>query len=708
MKNKKEYRMKKKFIIFLTLLSMLLATVALASCVDTGNGGDRGNAATYYMVRFNDNYSGKVSTVEVESGKTVVPVEDPTRIGYTFQGWYLSYEDDATERFDPTKAISGNVSVYAKWEKDESVNIITLKYLNYKDADKVISVQKGATATKPENPVYDEEETYRFVAWYVDRACTIVYDFSESVNEDITLYAGWSQQKITVKFDENYAGAPAVTSVVAELGVPLTPPANPERARYAFDGWYTDPIGGEKFDFANPVEAPITLYAHWVRSEFTVTFDLNGATVAEGTELAYTVKTNASALDLANTLAERMTYTGHDFGGWYKTKFDPNAETDISTEADRASLDAIGSDLVVYAKWVLQEYTVSFDYNYENAPAAPADQTVKFGKTIEEPDVAEREGYLLTGWFTDADCTQQFTFDMSVSGPMTLYARWMEKPEENKDVTVTYYYSVNGKQETYATKTIAFNGNAASDMPANPNVAGYYFAGWYSDQDRKVPFNANGNLVANADVYAKMLKQYTLEAEATNFEGKHGQGTSTNSFEEQMIMDASFVKGGNVSNGYFVRELYYKGAYIDFEIESAEAVDDAVIFLRVSSESYEFFTTKEKDGKTYNYLSDEELLIYVNGGEPLQYGGLYMPMANIDEREDLAQNKTPFEDMMIAINVSLEKGRNVITMEVNNNNNHGGTFHAEAPILDCMYVYSSATITMFDYEYYTRENVNRG
>ena len=43
---------------------------------------------------------------------------------------------------------------------------------------------------------------------------------------------------------------------------------------------------------------------------------------------------------------------------------------------------------------------------------------------------------------------------------------------------------------------------------------------------------------------------------------------------------------------------------------------------------------------------------------------------------------------------------------VDNYNSHGGTFQAEAPMVDCMYLYSDATLSMFDWEYYTRPNVN--
>jgi hypothetical protein len=214
-----------------------------------------------------------------------------------------------------------------------------------------------------------------------------------------------------------------------------------------------------------------------------------------------------------------------------------------------------------------------------------------------------------------------------------------------------------------------------------------------------------------------MLKKYTFEAEAVDFTDKYGQGSSTNSYEEELIMDFSFIRGGNVSNGYFVRELYYYGAFLDFVIEAEEEEKDAVLYLRVSSESYIFFNAKAKEpgGVIYNYLSDTDFKIVVNGQwngpEPLtwlEYGGIYLPMANTAEPEDVAQNKTPFETILIISGLTLKKGTNLITLFVSNNYNHGGTFHAEAPIIDCIYLYSSVKLTMQDYQFYLKDGVKRG
>lgn len=83
-------------------------------------------------------------------------------------------------------------------------------------------------------------------------------------------------------------------------------------------------------------------------------------------------------------------------------------------------------------------------------------------------------------------------------------------------------------------------------------------------------------------------------------------------------------------------------------------------------------------------------------------------MANLVEKEDLSNKKTPFENMEIAVKLHLNKGVNKIVLLVDNNNNHGGTFHAEAPMIDCMYIYASTGITQNDFGFDTLPGVNLG
>ena len=67
-----------------------------------------------YAVTFDSAGGSAVDTQLVEGGATATKPADPTREGYTFDGWYL---DGAP--FDFTQPITGNITLTATWAKDE-------------------------------------------------------------------------------------------------------------------------------------------------------------------------------------------------------------------------------------------------------------------------------------------------------------------------------------------------------------------------------------------------------------------------------------------------------------------------------------------------------------------------------------------------------------------------------------------------------------
>ena len=73
-------------------------------------------APAAYTVTFMWNYGDKgiYETVEVEDGKTVGSLRNPSRSGYTFFGWYTEDGD----RFTLNTKVTADIVVYAKWSKD--------------------------------------------------------------------------------------------------------------------------------------------------------------------------------------------------------------------------------------------------------------------------------------------------------------------------------------------------------------------------------------------------------------------------------------------------------------------------------------------------------------------------------------------------------------------------------------------------------------
>ena len=122
-------------------------------------------------------------------------------------------------------------------------------------------VQHGGTVTPPADPKADG---YQFEGWYTQKDGGEEFDFSQSIKEDVTVYAHWSEVKPdrTVYFDCG-SQAKGFSVVVVKYGEKVTPPTDPEAKGYQFDGWYTQENGGEKFDFKQEITEDVKVYAHW-------------------------------------------------------------------------------------------------------------------------------------------------------------------------------------------------------------------------------------------------------------------------------------------------------------------------------------------------------------------------------------------------------------------------------------------------------------
>lgn len=139
-----------------------------------------------YTVQFVSDY-GSFADQTVEHGK---PIETdkltiPDVDGYTFDDWYT--DDTYTTKFDFTKPITSNTTVYAKWTaKDYEVSFIT----EHVDAPASQSVPYNGTAKDPGKLT---AEGYTFIGWYADDAHTIEFDFSTPITGDTKVYAKWEK-----------------------------------------------------------------------------------------------------------------------------------------------------------------------------------------------------------------------------------------------------------------------------------------------------------------------------------------------------------------------------------------------------------------------------------------------------------------------------------------------------------------------------------
>lgn len=97
---------------------------------------------------------------------------------------------------------------------------------------------------------------------------------------------------------------------------------------------------------------------------------------------------------------------------------------------------------------IINEFTVTFDS--QGGSDVPSQTLTGSGATesatVERPEEPTKPENDFRGWFTDPECTDgnEFDFSVSISDPITLYAKWEETTEEytitNGDATATFRY----------------------------------------------------------------------------------------------------------------------------------------------------------------------------------------------------------------------------------------------------------------------------
>ncbi len=205
----------------------------------------------------------------------------------------------------------------------------------------------------------------------------------------------------------NSQGGSAVSPITeVKPGSTITLPASPTKAGFAFGGWCTDKEGKSSFSPTTPINSDLTLYAKWSEQFYTVTFDSQGGSAVNpvtGIKYGSTI-----------TLPANPTKAGFTFGGWC---------TDKEGKSSFSPTTAITADLTLYAKWIEQFYTVTFDS--QGGSAVNPITGIKYGSTITLPPAPTKDGFLFNRWFID-DNTFKNEFDKTtpITADLTLYALW--------------------------------------------------------------------------------------------------------------------------------------------------------------------------------------------------------------------------------------------------------------------------------------------
>ncbi|RKN82014.1 InlB B-repeat-containing protein [Paenibacillus ginsengarvi] len=431
--------------------------------------------AINYTVTYNSN--GGTGVLSQSVGYNAIPAKpaDPTKSGYTFQGWYK--DTGLTQAYSFNTGITSNMTLYAKW----GLNAYTVTF-NSGGGTAVNNqtVNYGGQAAAPPNPT---KAGYTFGGWYKDAGLTTAFNFSTAITGNTTLYAKWTVNTFAVTFNTN--GGTAVSTQTVNYGSQAIAPPNPTKAGYTFGGWYKDAGLTTAFNFSTAISAATTLYAKWTIHTYTVTFATNGGTAVSNQTVSYGGTAAAPAAP---------TKTGSTFGGWYK-------DAGLTTAYNFSS--AITGNTTLYAKWTLNNYTVTYA---SNGGTAVNSQTVTYNGTATEPANPTKTGYTFGGWYKDVGLTTAFSFAAAITGNTTLYAKWTVN-------SYTVAFESNGGTAVSG-QTVSYGGKATT--PAAPAKAGDTFGGWYSDVGLSTAFSFASAVTADVTLYAKWTPAVYTVTFATN------------------------------------------------------------------------------------------------------------------------------------------------------------------------------------------------
>ena len=122
---------------------------------------------------------------------------------------------------------------------------------------------------------------------------------------------------------------------------------------------------------------------------------------------------------------------GKQFAYWVHNK-------DVSEENPYYPGDevTVNEDMTFLSKFETKECKVTFDTG--GIGSAPPVQTVLYNNKASYPVVDAVNGYFVSAWYADKECTEVFDFDTAINDDITLFAKWKPVNEDvSADITST-------------------------------------------------------------------------------------------------------------------------------------------------------------------------------------------------------------------------------------------------------------------------------
>lgn len=319
---------------------------------------------------------------------------------------------------------------------------------------------------------------YTFQGWYTGKDGAAKYDFTAKLTSDATVYAKWTANACTVKYDAG-GGQGSMPDQKFTFGVPQNLTRNTfTRSGWAFTGWKRADTGDAYQDgqqVANLICTPnggAPFVAQWTPNAAAINYNANppaGRTAGGQGTANWTGHTG----DTQAIGANGWTVDGYTFIGW-----NTSADGKGTAYAPGTTWTANGT-LTLYAQWTPGQAGLTYDGN--GATGGKTDPQP--GKTDEKINVRDngftRDGYMFVTWDTQAGCKGKAVNpgdEWTLQGSGTLYACWAGTVQ-------TLAYHGNGAT---GGNTAVQSGKTGDELTTNANGFtrdGYTFVRWDTAKD---------------------------------------------------------------------------------------------------------------------------------------------------------------------------------------------------------------------------------
>lgn len=589
----------------------------------------------------------------------------PTRTGYTFDGWFCGEKQYVSGTWNEVD----DVTLVAKW----TANQYTVTFDDTKKKDVVVTYNynySGTTATTVtlhdgdalSYPTAPTRSGYVFTGWYTDSSCTTRYDFTGTISDDMTLYAGWTEMSMSYVYSEysvnptTYSSSSNPTSVStygtsSSSKIHMYVVAEEAGTHYIYYKNYSSYSSYKYYIQIYNLTTGTTILSNTTVSSTSYSYeDFNCAagdvivvSIYKYSSSSYnysdayfyfegfSAATSSAVVSAANlvpdadsTYSETVTFgedytlptlsmTGHTFIGWY------NGETKVESGAWN-----IASNVTLTPQWDAAKNTITLDAKGGTVSNTTVSVTYGVAYTLPTP---ERTGYTFDGWFSGSNQYTSGTWDEEAD--VTLEAKWTANTynitysdvvEMRGGATITLDYGYSGSTPTI----IELENGDVLDYPTVPTRSNYAFAGWYTNSSYTTPYNFDETITEDITLYAKWESM-----QSSSYGSSYFDVSSYTSSSQQKSVTASSYSGYN----YYYFTCYKDGTYTiyatwiegDFKFNVSNETKGTTIISNYnlyssSTSTSQSFTASAGDvicvrttrySSSYNYTSNGKF--YVSG-----------------------------------------------------------------------------------------------